>query len=241
MRPRRKFPASKWDAHDATDSGQPGSPNQEARLLGVDQVGRTAIVTLVDGRSFEMDEDSLPAGIPDVGELIRRDVLEAMEFAVRRKLAARDLMTLLGKSLRPVARLRRKLLDKGHDPEAVEAVLEQMQEQNLCSDRLFAAAYCRDTIMLRAVGPRYLLAQLRSRQIPSPVAREVVASILDSEQEEDLALKAAEIKWQRLGLAGQDSSLPKVVRFLLGRGFTPGIAHRAARKVLDEIREQDME
>ncbi len=211
------------------ETGQPDLPEGEARLLGVDRVGRTVIVTLDDGRSFELDQDSVPAGLPPVGRTVPAEVVAGLNAARERKLAARDLMTMLGRRLLPVAKLRRKLMDRGHSPDVVEQVLELMQVKGLCSDRQFAEAYCRDTLRDRPVGPRYLVAHLRSRQVPSEVAREAVAAVLDGEQEKELALQAAVSRWRRLSGPADAASLARVVRYLLGRGFSPGVAHTAAR------------
>ncbi len=212
------------------ETGQPDLPSGEARLLGVDQVGRTVTVTLADGRCFDLDQDSTPPDLPPVGEIVTPEVVAELDAARRRKLAARDLMAMLGRRLQPVARLRKKLLDKGHAAEAVEQVLELMQAKGLCSDRQFAEAYCRDTLRNRPVGSRYLVARLRSRQVPSLVAREVVASVLDGEQEMELARQAAVAKWCRMSDPAAQASLAKVVRFLLGRGFPAGVANTAARR-----------
>ncbi len=229
------------DGRGGSETGQPGTPEGEVRLLGVDRVGRTLVVSLSGGLSFELDEGSVPDGLPARGEAVGAELLQEMAAAGSRKLAARDLMNMLGRSLQPVARLRRKLLDKGHPSEAVEAVLVMMQEQGLCSDSLYAEAYCRDTLLVRAVGPRYLVARLQSRQVPFVLARQVVAAVMTPEKEEELALRAATRKWNRTRGDSGNEPLAKVIRFLLGRGFSPAVAHRAARAMRPGVAEQDME
>ncbi len=230
MKPRRPARGQPRPRQHTIGNQQPGNPAGEARLLGVDRVGRTVVVVLADGRSFELDQQSLPDRLPPVGQVVPAEVVAQLEAARQRKLAARDLMTMLGRSLQPVARLRRKLLDKGHAPEAVEQVLDMMQSRGLCSDRAYAEAYCRDTLRAKAVGSGYLVARLRSRQVPSAVAREAVAATLDPEQEQELALQAATVRWRRLGGEADVAALAKVVRYLLGRGFSPAVANAAARR-----------
>jgi SOS response regulatory protein OraA/RecX len=121
------------------------------------------------------------------------------------------------------------LTERGHSAEAVDAVLAQMQEQGLYDDRRYAEAFCRDCLLNRAVGRRYLVSKLREKQVPAPVATAAVAATLDDDTEQDLALQAASTRWKRQRDPADPKSLAKVVRYLQGRGFPAGLANRAAR------------
>jgi len=214
------------------DNPQPGFPSEETRLLAVDVVGDTVMVTLDGGITMELDRRSAPDSLPEPGQLVPADLVAQMARAQARKLAARDLLKQLDRRLQPVAKLRRKLVERGHDPESVEEVLQAMQDKGLCSDRLYAEAYCRDTLRTKPVGPRYLLARLRGHQVPSAVAQEVVAEILDPTQEQELAREAAAARWKRVREPRDRAALAKVIRFVIGRGFTPSVAHAAARDTM---------
>ena len=229
MKPQRR-PAVPLPDHSGDGAtAQPGSPIGEARLLGVDTMGRTLVVTLEGGVRYEVDVGSVPEGLPAVGEVVPQAVVVALAGAQARKLAARDLMAMLDRRLQPEARLRIRLLDKGHPSEAVEAVLQAMRDRGLCSDRIYAEAYCWDTLRRKDVGARYLVARLRAHQVPSLTAREAVAAVLDPESEKQAALRAAAARWRRVREASTPAALAKVVRFLASRGFSPAVAGDAAR------------
>lgn len=229
MKPQRR-PAGPLPGRNGDSvTAQPGSPAGEARLLGVDTVGRTLVVTLDGGVRYELDLGSAPDGLPTVGEMVPPAVVAALAGAQARKLAARDLMAMLDRRLQPEARLRARLLEKGHPAEAVEAVLQAMRDRGLCSDRIYAEAYCRDTLRAKDVGARYLVARLRAHQVPSSIARQAVAAVLDTEREKQAALRAAAARWRRVRDASTPAALAKVVRFLASRGFGPGLAGDAAR------------
>jgi regulatory protein len=189
-----------------------------------------AVVVVLDGgRRLEIAPASLPTGLPAVGEVVPAAMVGALELAAERKRVARRIFAMLDRRLQPVARLRRKLAERGYSEEAVDGVLAQMEEQGLYDDRRYADAFCRDCLLNRAVGRRYLVSKLREKQVPGSVAVAAAAAALDEEAERDLAGRAARARWGRQRDPGDPKSLAKVVRYLQGRGFDPGLANRAAR------------
>jgi regulatory protein len=185
-------------------------------------------VTLDDGSTLEMAPESVPAGLPEPGEGVSEQLLADLGLAAERKKVARLVFAVLDRRLQPVARIRAKALDKGFKPEAVDAVLEQMADRGLYSDRHFAEAYCRDALARTPVGRRYLVGKLTRLQVPSGVANQVAGEILERKMEEDLAVKAATARWRRISDPADQKSLARVVRFLQGRGFDAGLANRTA-------------
>ena len=209
---------------------QPGFPVKEARLLDVREESGSVFLALDDGDTLELASESVPAHLPEVGEMIPPDLLDQLRLAAERKKVARLIFAILDRRLHPVARIRDKALEKGYSSAAVDAVLEQMASQGLYSDRRYAEAYCRDCLASRAVGRRYLVSKLRGKRVPAAIAAEVANEILDTSTEEALADRAAEKRWKRIRNTEEIKSLAKVVRFLQGRGFDAGTANRAARR-----------
>jgi len=181
------------------------------------------------GVTYELAAASLPAALPAPGEELGAELHREIALAAERKRAARRLFALLDRRLLPVARLRRRLLDEGYLPEAVSAVIAAMDEQDVHSDRRYADAWCRDCLLSKAVGRPYLEAKLREAGLAADVARQAAADALDARQEETLALKAAAAAWRRQPRSGPRETA-RVVRFLIGRGFAPALASRAARR-----------
>jgi SOS response regulatory protein OraA/RecX len=187
------------------------------------------IIVLDSGHSYELAAGSVPAGLPAPGCVLGADLVSAIVLAAERKQVARRVFAMLDTRLQPVARIRNKLREAGFRAEAVDGVLEQMREQGVYSDRRYAEAYCRDCLLNRAVGRRYLEAKLREKQVPGALAAEVAAEVLDDETESELAARAARLRWQRMRGQTDAKALAKVVRHLMGRGFPAGLANRAAR------------
>jgi regulatory protein len=208
---------------------QPGFPEGEARLLDFREEAGSVQLMLDTGHRYEIAPGSVPAGLPPVGQVILPAVVREIALAAERKVVARLVFAMLDRRLQPLARLRGKLADRGHSEAAIEAVLAQMREQGVYSDRRYAEAFCRDCLLSRAVGRRYLVQKLRDQQVDSQLAGDVAAGILDPQTEAELAAQAATERWRRLRGAADDKALAKVVRFLLGRGFDAGLANQAAR------------
>jgi SOS response regulatory protein OraA/RecX len=189
----------------------------------------TVHVLLEGGRALEIAAPSLPAGLPPVGEVVSASLVAELEQAAERKRVARRIFAMLDRRLQPVARIRRKLTEQGYAVEAVDRVLDQMKDQGLYDDRRYAEAFCRDCLLNRAVGRRYLVAKLREKQVPGPVAAAAADAALDPDTERELADQAARARWGRERDPRAPKSLAKVVRYLQGRGFDAGTANRAAR------------
>ncbi|MBK8166544.1 MAG: RecX family transcriptional regulator [bacterium] len=209
---------------------QPGLPEEGARLLAVRREGETVWLAVDGGVTYELTATSVPAGLPEPGGELGPALHREVALAAERKRVARRLFSLLDRRLYPVARLRQRLLDEGSLPEAVEAVVAAMQEQGVHSDRRYADAWCRDCLLSKAVGRRYLEAKLREAGLAAEVARQAAADALDGRREEELALQAAASAWRRQSGPGPRETA-RVVRFLVGRGFAPAVASRAARQV----------
>ena len=157
-----------------------------------------------------------------------------MRQASARKAVARDLFRLLDRKLLTTSRLRDKLVNLDHPVEAIDAVLQQAQDQGLHSDQAFAEAFCRDTLRSRCVGRAWLESRLRQRRgVEAALAADVAASHLPSDLEDELAESAAAQRWRRE--RGRDQrALARVQRFLASRGFPGGLAARMARATRPE-------
>ena len=201
------------------------------RLAGVRLESGIVIVTLDSGETFELAPESVPENLPAVGESISSPLLHEIRQAAERKRIARRVFGMLDRRLQPVARLRDKLLTDGCDEMALDDVLEQMARQGLYSDRVYAEAWCRDTLLSKAVGRRYLVDKLWRKRVPRHEAEAAARTVLSPEQEQELAERAAADRWRRIRGACDRKAEAKVMRFLLGRGFSPQQARQAARQM----------
>ena len=203
-------------------------------LVDVRQEQGTVFLALSNGEVFELAPGSLPRNLPEIGESISSPLLAEIRLATERKNVARRIFAMLDRRLFPEAILRDKLVDKGFSLEAIDAVLKQMTEQGIYSDRHYAEAYCRDCLRGKAVGRRYLEKKLWEKRVARDLTKTVPAEMLDTETEKELAQVAARTRWKREIGKDRRKSEAKVTRYLLGRGFPVGVAARAVRMAADE-------
>lgn len=198
-------------------------------LLAVRHEPGTVVLVLEGNEELELAAEAVPADLPKPGSTLAADLLADLRLAAERKRTARRVFGILDRRLVPPGRLRRQLAEDGHHPAAVEAVLEQMAGRGLYSERIFADAWCRETLRAKEVGRYYLESRLRKKGVSAGAAKASAAEALDRDAEAASARRAAVARWRRLSGPVDRRAEAKVVRFLQGRGFGGGLAARAMR------------
>jgi len=206
-------------------------------LLAVDEIEGGVRVTLSDGEILELAADSLPPALPAPGEVLPPPTLALLRDAAARKRIARRLFALLARRLQPRRALRRKLLEEGFHADVLETVLDRFTEEGVHSDRLYAEAWCRDTVRLRPVGRRYLEGKLRERGVASDLAAAVARETLPDADEQRLCRAAARKWWRRQPGAADRRALSRGERYLMGRGFPISVAGDVIRETVPEAEE----
>ncbi len=201
---------------------------QPGILVACTEVPGGVVLRFDDGEELTVARDAAAGELPRVGDPVPDPQRDALREAAARKEAARRLFMLIDRRLWPRARLLRKLCDEGLPAAAVEAVLDQAEQQGLLSDRQVAAACCRDALRARPVGRVLLLDKLRLLGIARDLAVAVVDEELPADREADLAQAAAQARWRRE--RGRDArAVARVQRFLQARGFSAAVCREAAQ------------
>lgn len=126
-----------------------------------------------------------------------------------------------------VAKLRNRFAEA--DLDAIDSVLDKLAAENLQSDRRFAEEYLRMR-MRRGFGWLHIRAELQTRGVADPIisdlARpdeewlELAENLVDSRLAGQMDLEPGSREHQRL------------FRFLQGRGFSAGTAHKSLQKAI---------
>lgn len=129
------------------------------------------------------------------------------------------------------ARTRRQLQDalaaKGFCLDIIEEVITEATEAGFVNDNKFAEDYIISRLSRQPRGPRYLLAALLRSGVEYDVAARAVGTALDAEYEQALAARLV-----GKAVAGGITARDKLLRMLLNRGFTPGVARKAVEEEL---------
>lgn len=126
-----------------------------------------------------------------------------------------DAVRLLARREHSTEELRRKLLAKGHPPEAIEPVIEKLAAKRLVSDDRFTASFVHHHAK-RGQGPVRIRAALRQQGITDSQAEEALRCA-----EVDWVQLAREVRRRKFGATAPRSlgERAKQARFLQYRGF----------------------
>ena len=138
--------------------------------------------------------------------------------------AVQQAVSLLARREHSSRELRDKLRARSYSPEAVEAALTTLREQNLQSDQRFAEA-CVRSLMERGYGSLRIAGELRSRGVSSDIAREFEHLAQEGDLERAGTALSQKTKARVLERA-------QMLRFLGQRGYPGDIARRAVEAVL---------
>lgn len=165
------------------------------------------------GLSFDDDEDDAPDFDADYAQ------------------AKKTAMNMLAMRDHSSDELRKKLLKRDLMPEAIDVLIEKLQNSRLLNDEEFAHRFARAQRENRKLSRSVLKRELSKKGISPELASDAVADI---DGEEELAREVAEKKaasTRRLDYAVRER---RILGMLARRGFPSGICIKVTREVLAE-------
>jgi len=163
-------------------------------------------------------------------------VTDGFDPAARDRLKARALR-LLARREHAVKELAEKLQRKaGNDPDDVRAVVQELADRELVSDRRYAEAVARDAVRLKPRARRLLVGELVERGVAAPVAGRAVDAVFAEEETDDdaLARRAAESYLPRLEGRPADARWRRLAGHLQRRGFSNERIYQVCAALLPE-------
>ena len=145
-------------------------------------------------------------------------------------------------SFRPRSRkeVRRYLQRKETPPHVIDAALERLDRLDFVNDRAFVEFWVENREKFNPRGSRALKNELRLKG----VERDIVDELIDSEGDEELALRAARKKAASLvRTPGMDYATfrNRLGGFLQRRGFGYGVMTRTVKALWNEMKQDDAE
>jgi regulatory protein len=127
--------------------------------------------------------------------------------------------------------IRRRLAEKGYEPERVDRVVLKLVGYKLVDDRAFAEYWLENRALHRPKGARALRAELFQKGL----ARDVVEVALEGERDEpDDAYRAAQRQASRWPIADEREFRQRLAQFLQRRGFGWDSIESAANRLWEE-------
>lgn len=168
-----------------------------------------------------------------VGNELTEDAWLAMQGRQEEQVILNRALDRLAARARGTQELRRFLLDKGHDGQAVDRVLEKLTEMGYLDDTAFAGMLVRDRVNLKGAGRRAIADELRRVGVGDEAAQQAL-----QEYDPDAEMEAARSHGQKaLRLAARQEDprkrRAKVYASLARKGFGSDIIQRVLRELLE--------
>ncbi len=131
----------------------------------------------------------------------------------------------LGRRDHSVAELRRALLDRGHEPDEVEAAIARLRAERYLDDRGFAERFARSRMAHQGLGRARVLQGLRQRGVARAETEAGLEGALREVDERAVLDGLARRYWRQHARVEPARRLPRLWAFLLRRGFAGGLVH----------------
>ena len=131
------------------------------------------------------------------------------------------LFRLLSRRLYSCAEVRKKLNDRGYEPELIEKIITEFINQDWLDDTQFATQWVESRIRFKPRGIALIRRELIQKGIAKEVITEVLAKYTDSEAEFDRALTALKKKKNYTTEPDRIKRKRKIYAYLARRGFNP--------------------
>jgi len=208
------------------------------RLTGLepDPFQPGALRLLVDGKPYcSLPASSEAAARVEVGQVIDRETQARIESAADAEAAYRTALRALERRPFSRAELERRLLRRGHPPDAVQAAIERATAAGLVDDRRFALHFVQ-TRAARGRGPARLRRDLRAVGVENAVIDEALAEGWPEDTDpETAALALARKRAAQLGSLPTDVKRRRLLGYLARRGYSGAQRIEAVRRALASV------
>ncbi|HEX8032657.1 MAG TPA: RecX family transcriptional regulator [Ktedonobacterales bacterium] len=195
----------------------------------------------LDGRfAFGLDGAVIVAEGLGVGRELTPDDVTRLQAADDERKLLDAALHFLAPRPRSRVEVRRRLLTPKRNralpsTEAVDRILDRLEQMGLLDDREFAGFWVENRERFSPRSSRALGQELRQRG----VSRETVDAVSDPDRDEERALAAARQRLRAVANADYETFRTRLGQFLLRRGFSYSVARSAVRQLWEETHGED--
>lgn len=150
--------------------------------------------------------------------------------------AYRDALRRLNRRSMSRGMLERKLRQKDHDPGAIAAALDRLEDLKLIDDVSFGRMLIRDLQMRKPAGPRLITSKLYEKGLKRDLIERLIAEAFADADDDQLegATELARKKLRTLERFDEQTRKRRLYGMLARRGFTGDIVSKAISAVMKE-------
>ncbi|MBI4546978.1 MAG: RecX family transcriptional regulator [Ignavibacteriae bacterium] len=180
-------------------------------------------VYLDDEFAFGVHEDVLVKYGLRKGDTLDQATIKTIQSSEELSHAKEKALKFLSYRLRSEKELRTKLREKEFPPNIIDEVIDHFRSLGLVDDRKFAQSLVHDLQLRRPAGKKLIQQKLRLKGIAQPIIQEVIAECMSSDDEQELAVQAAQKLLKRYRSSRKKIDPKKqqqrIAQFLARRGF----------------------
>ena len=128
-----------------------------------------------------------------------------------------------------IAQLRERLLERDHNPEDVDAAIEQLKETGALDDGRVARAYAETALKVKGRGRLRVQRELSDMGIAREIAAAALADTFGEVDERGLIANALRKKLRGRTKIDSPGEYARVYQFLMRQGFSPAAVSAALR------------
>jgi len=175
-------------------------------------------VHLDTGDVFGLSEDVFISSKLWVGQKITRTELKAIEIKEEAASIKNSALRLLSYRMRSKAELSQRLLQKKYGINQVATVIAELEKKGYINDREFSAAFVRDRVKNKKLGPIAVRNDIMSHQISPEILEEIMENIYHEFPQEQLILSIIE-KRSKIQIEKNDKERKKLIDHLKRKGY----------------------
>lgn len=123
----------------------------------------------------------------------------------------------------------------------VDEYLTLLEEGRYYDPQRYAESYARTRYRDMSQGPRKIRQALRMQEVPMEIIEEVLPEIIEKEEPNHSLTELLESKLRRTSARTPRALFDKMMRYGVGRGYSPSDVYEALQEVLQAMREESEE
>lgn len=135
--------------------------------------------------------------------------------------------------MRTVREVEEKLDDLQYGEGDILTTVERLKELNLLNDAEYAHEFVRSRLATKPISRQKLYLDLKTHKVPEEIIQTTLEE-LPRETEADNALEVARKYWRQMGAMEEPIRRERVLRRLMGRGFSTEASLAAIRQAAEE-------
>ncbi len=158
-----------------------------------------------------------------MGSVVDENYLKELEKKENSRKAFHSALSLLNYRMRSKAELRKRLGEKGYNPDTIECIMQKLEEKKFLDDAAFARAFIHDKINSRLLGPVALRCELIPHKLDSELVEKLIQQSYEETSEEEIVERLIEKRRITKGQKLTKKEKNRLLNYLQRRGHTWGV------------------